>query len=108
MDIETIQKRIQAGNYLVKSHAVQHAIKEGFDRTNMVDVVLNGKIVEEYPDEQRLLVCGKTILLEDVSVYLHVVCEYADPIFVEFVTVYIPDERQWKHPPYQRRKRKRK
>ena len=58
MEIETIRKHIQAGNYLVKSHALQHAIKEGFDRTNMVNVILNGQIIEEYPDEQRLLICG--------------------------------------------------
>lgn len=29
MNIETIRKRIRAGYYLTRSHAVQHAIKEG-------------------------------------------------------------------------------
>ena len=32
MDIETLRERIHRGNYLVKSHAIQQAIKEGFDR----------------------------------------------------------------------------
>jgi hypothetical protein len=47
VDIETIRQRIQQGKYLVKSHAVQHAIKEGFDRNNMVEAILNGKIIED-------------------------------------------------------------
>ncbi len=108
MNIKTIRKRVQAGNYLTKSHAVQHALKEGFERKHIVEVVLNGQIIEEYPDDQRMLICGQTVLLENLTVYLHVVCEYADPMFVEFVTAYIPDERQWKYPPYQRRRRKRR
>ena len=26
------------------------------------------------------------------EIYLHLMCEYADPVYVEFVTAYIPDE----------------
>lgn len=103
MDIETIRNRIQAGNYLVKSHAIQHALKEGFNRKHMVEAILNGKIIEEYPDDQRVLISG-TILLENITVYLHIVCEYADPAFTELVTAYLPDERLWENPPYQRRR----
>lgn len=29
-----IKQRFEDGNYLVKSHAVIHALKEGFDRVN--------------------------------------------------------------------------
>jgi hypothetical protein len=108
VDIEIIRLRIQQGNYLVKSHAVQHAIKEGFDRKNMVDAVLNGKIIEEYPEDQRALICGHTTLFSNRNFYLHVVCEYADPVYVEFVTAYIPDEMIWENPPTKRRKRQRK
>ena len=105
MDIDTIRNRIQIGNYLVKSHAVQHALKEGFERKHMVEAILNGQIIEEYSDDQRVLISG-TALLENITVHLHVVCEYADPVFIEFVTAYIPDERLWENPPYRRRRRK--
>lgn len=105
MDIDTIRNRIQAGNYLVKSHAIQHALKEGFNRKHMVEAVLNGRIIEEYPDDQRVLISGTT-LLENISVHLHIVCEFADSVFIEFVTAYIPDERLWKNPPYRRRRRR--
>ena len=46
MDIEAIGKRVLDGNCLIKSHAVVHALKEGFERRQMVEAVLNGKIIE--------------------------------------------------------------
>lgn len=108
MDIQTIRQRIQAGNYLVKIHAIQHALKEGFERKHMVEAVLNGAVIETYHEDQRVLICGRAVLPENVSVYLHVVCEYADPVYVEFVTAYIPNEDQWELPTFTRRRRKRR
>lgn len=108
MDIETIRERVRAGNYLAKSHAIQHALKEGFERKHMVEAVLNGKIIEEYPEDQRVLICSRVNLLENIVIHLHVVCEYVDPVYAEFVTAYIPDEAQWERPDFTRRKRKRR
>jgi hypothetical protein len=107
VDISIVQRCVRDGYYLVKSHAVQHALKEGFARRHMVEAVLGGAIIETYPDEQRALICGQTALTGGTTVYLHVVCEYADPVYVEFVTAYIPDDLQWEQPPIRRRKRKR-
>lgn len=104
MNIETIRQRVQDGNYLIKSHAITHALKEGFDRQQMTEAILNGKIIEEYPDEQRVLICGRSSLSKDVDIYLHIVCEYADEVYAEFVTAYIPDEIEWKNPPFKRRR----
>jgi hypothetical protein len=106
MDIETLRERIRAGNYLIKSHAIQHALKEGFARQQMVAAVLAGTIIEEYREEKRALVCGQTSLSPSLSIYLHVVCEYADPVYIEFITAYIPDESEWEKPPFRRRKGK--
>ena len=107
MDINTLRKRVQAGNYLIKAHAVQHALKEGFERRHMTEAILTGAVIEEYPDEQRALICGSITLSESPEVYLHVVCEYADEVYVEFVTAYIPDELEWASPPFRRRRRRR-
>jgi len=49
--IEHIQQQVKSENYLVKPHATLHALKEGFDEWDMVDAVLSGKIIEEYPDD---------------------------------------------------------
>ena len=108
MDIEIIRQRIRDDRYLIKSHALVHALKEGFDRKHMVEAVLVGTVIEDYTDDQRALICGKTSLARNVDVYLHVVCEYADPVYVEFVTAYIPDEREWESPPFRRREEKKK
>jgi Arc/MetJ-type ribon-helix-helix transcriptional regulator len=47
VDIEFIRERIREGNYLFKSHAVRHALKEGFDRRHVVEAVLCGSAIEE-------------------------------------------------------------
>lgn len=101
--LATVQQRVRDGNYLVKSHAVIHALKEGFDRANMVGAVLNGSVIEDYAEAGRVLICGRT-MISATEIYLHVVCEYADPVYVEFVTAYVPDEKEWESPPFRRRK----
>ena len=106
MDIESIREKVRNGKYLIKSHAVIHAVKEGFDRTHIVEAILQGSIIEEYNDERRVLICGRTSLSDTHSIYLHVVCEYADAVYIEFVTAYIPDELMWESPPLKRRKQK--
>ena len=105
MNIEIIRERVRTGNYLVKSHAVQHALKEGFERKHIVEAILNGRLIEEYPDDQRVLICGSITIAADLHFYLHIVCEYADSVYIEIVTSYIPNEFQWENPPFRRRKR---
>lgn len=107
MDIEIIRERVRAGNYLVKSHAIQHALKEGFDRSHMVEALLNGIVIEDYPQVQRVLICGRTTIAETTPIYLYVVCEYSDQTYAELVTAYVPDEREWESPPFRRRRRRR-
>lgn len=104
MDLEVIRERIRGGNYLIKTHAIQHALKEGFDREHLVEAILGGMIIEEYEYQKRVLICGRTSLSDKMTIYLHVVCEYADPVFAELVTAYVPDELQWESPPFKRRK----
>ena len=106
MDIETIRERVRADNYLGKGHTIQHALKEGFERKHVVEALLNGAIIEEYRDDQRVLICGRTTILENTVIHLPVVCEYADAVYVEFVTAYIPDEDILERPNFVRRKLK--
>ncbi len=82
-------------------------MKEGFDEWDMIEAISSGRIIEEYPDDRRVLVCGKIKLSTTTTIYLHVVCEYRDPTYVELVTAYIPDETKWYPPDFARRRRKR-
>ena len=106
MDIAEIVRRVRAGAYLVKRDAILHAVKEGFLRQDIVDAVLSGQVIESYSDQQRVLVCGSTTLATETLVYLHIVCQYSDPVYIEFVTAYIPDETIWERPLFRRRKGK--
>lgn len=80
-------------------------LRRDFERQHIVAAVLAGKIIEAYPDNKRVLICGKAALAKDTDIYLHVVCEHADAVYIEFVTAYIPDEREWEQPPFKRRKK---
>ncbi len=104
--IETIGERVRRGDYFIKSHAATHALKEGFERQHILEAVLNGKIIETYPTDQRVLICGQATLAENTRAYLHVVCEYLNPVYVECITAYIPDDAQWQNPPFRRRRTK--
>ncbi len=105
VNIQTIRNKIREDDYLIKFHAIQHALKEGFERKHIVEAILKGSIIEEYFDVQRVLICGRT-RLDNTALYLHVVCEYVDPVYIEFVTAYIPDEALWEPPTFKRRRRR--
>jgi hypothetical protein len=106
VDIESVREKVRAGSYILKSHVALHALKEGFEREHIVEAILEGAVIEEYPTEKRVLVCGGTTMSPHSRIYLHVVCEYANPAYVEIVTAYLPDEALWESPPFRRRKRK--
>jgi len=106
MDIDRIRALVRDGAYLVKRDAILHAIKEGFNRDDMVAAIHSGQIIEEYPERERVLICGPTSLSPVRVIYLHVVCEYSDPNYVQFVSAYIPDELSWEWPPFRRRRRR--
>ena len=107
MDIEIIREQVREGNYKLSSHVARHALKEGFARKDIVEAILAGRIIEDYADEQRVLICGPTTLSQQTVIYLHAVCEYANPAYVAIVTAYLPDESLWESPPFKRRKRRR-
>lgn len=104
MEIEIILEQVREGNYLLKSHVAMHAMKEGFAREDVVEAILAGTIIEEYADKKRVLICGPTSLALQTTIYLHAVCEYANPAYIAVVTAYLPDESLWESPPFKRRK----
>lgn len=107
MDIEIIRQLIRAGRYQVKLHAVQHALQEGFDESDIRNAVLNGEIIEQYPERRRALICGQFTPFPAMMMYLHVICEQRYPDQVTIVTAYIPNTRDWGTPPTHRRTKRR-
>jgi len=107
MDMEDIRQLIRASRYQVKLHAVQHALQEGFDESAMCEAILNGIIIESYPERRRVLICGRYTIGIDDAMYLHLVCEQTYPDQITIVTAYIPSGREWGTPPTKRRRQQR-
>ncbi len=102
MDIETIRRLVREGKYYFYVHALTEAKKDGVTPEDSVHVILTGKIIEEYPERERVLVFGTMA----GNVPLHVVCDHSNEDLVLIPTVYIPNRRRWIL--FQRRKKERK
>jgi len=99
ISIDKIKKFVQNEEYEFYSHAITEAKKDGVEPENIVYMFLTGKIIEGYPERQRVLVCGQMLN----GLPLHVVCDYSDSGLIYIPTVYIPSDDEWTSN-YQRRK----
>jgi hypothetical protein len=99
-DIEWIIRHVETGDYLFRRHAAERASERGINPLDVKEALLNGNIVEDYPDDPRghsWLVCGKT----KSGQYLHIVCGCLhDRLWI--VTVYEPDSEEWLDPLHRR------
>jgi hypothetical protein len=53
---------------------------------------LNGKIIEEYPERQRVLIYA---VLDEEDLPVHIIVDYSEPDEPVIVTSYVPDSRYW-------------
>lgn len=53
MKIETIKTKVSAGNFMLSTYADQEAADENIDIAEICDAILNGEILERYPDTGR-------------------------------------------------------
>jgi len=90
VNIDNIRAKVRAKQYFIYDHAFTEAFKDGLSVAAMRYVLLNGEIIEDYPERQRCLVYGN---LPD-GMPVHVIVEYARSE-LEIVTTYVPDKREW-------------
>ena len=96
--IEEIQNCFKLEKILFSKHAKTEMDNDEFGNIiehEVVEVVLNGKIIEDYPEDEpypSCLIYGKT----EKDRPLHVVCAYSkeDELTI-IVTVYHPDPEKW-------------
>ncbi len=104
-DLAAVRSQVNTGNFAVRPHAMQHAVKEGFPIDSVAQVILRGLVVETYPQRRRCLLYAD-VVIEGVALPLHVVCEHRTPNApVDIVTAYIPNAEMWETPIRSRRKR---
>jgi hypothetical protein len=104
IELDTLRHQVMNGNFSLRPHALQHAVKEGFTEAAMLQVVLHGAVVEMYRERNRCLLCTN-VIVEEMMLPLHVVCEHLHPDApVDFVTAYIPSDSEWETATRRRKK----
>ncbi len=78
----------------VSDHALREAHKEGLRAREIIHAIFHGRMVERYPERQRMLVAGPP-WHDEPQVPIHVVCDYSDRDEIVAVTVYIPNRPRW-------------
>lgn len=87
MDINEIKAKVLEELYVYTYHADIERQSDGLTFTQIETALLNGEILEQYPNEQR----GESCLILGYSdeVPIHVVCGWRGEK-VSIITVYIP------------------
>lgn len=92
MEIKPIQDKILECGYRISDHAVKQMIKRSITRLEIENAVINGEIIEKYPDDKyspSCLIYGKTESGRDLHVQL------SNPPLVVIITTYDPDPEEW-------------
>lgn len=91
MKIEHIKKAIKKEIYF-RDHAIQQMVSRKIDKDEIIQAILVGELIEEYPKDKygpTCLIYGQT----QMNRPLHILVSYTEPIWV--ITAYEPDESKW-------------
>jgi Domain of unknown function (DUF4258) len=92
MDIQLIMEQVRRGTYYWRQHAIQRSIERGIREEEVVEALLDGEIIEEYPEDKygpSCLVLGRTSARRT----LHVQCSLPPTVWI--ITLYEPDSEEW-------------
>ena len=92
MDLQSIQETLRRGVYYWRQHAIQRSIERAITEEEVVEAILNGEIVEEYPEDKygpSCLILGRTRAGRPV----HVQCSLPPTVWI--ITLYEPDPAEW-------------
>jgi len=100
--LEQIHTQAVAENIRVTQHAQQEMAEESISLDEVLEAIVIGQILEDYPEHRR----GACCLVNGVTKKhrpLHVVCTTARPMLI-IITVYEPKPPKWITPTQRRRK----
>ncbi|MCA9742961.1 MAG: DUF4258 domain-containing protein [Deferribacteres bacterium] len=92
MPISDIHACILQKQYRISEHAIKRMIGRAIERIEAVEAILNGEIIEEYPDDKYSPSCfiyGKTNAGRDLHIQVSL------PPRVIIITTYDPDPGKW-------------
>ena len=102
MDLSALKSAIHSGDYLWKKHSLVRLAERNITQDEALEVILNGDVIEEYPDDQPYPSC---LMFEEVNgrpLHLVVALDPGDN-FVYIITVYEPSLDEFK-PDYRTRR----
>lgn len=90
MDISTIRKKVNDGDFNIVDHALTEAFKDGISINDIIFCINNGKVIESYPERNRCLIFS----MLNFDIPLHIVVDYSSGE-IDIVTAYVPDSQTW-------------
>lgn len=93
MKIEGIWNKIQREEYEISFHAENERYAESIKISDLENAIMNGEILEEYPDDPRGPSC--LILGYSRNKPIHIVCGYTAIKWIRIITVYVPKRPKW-------------
>ena len=92
--IDNIRKKIERGLFEFSKHAVDQSIIRRISVQNVREVISNGTIIEDYPEDKygpSCLIFGMTV----VGRPIHIQCSYPSRFIIKIITLYEPDPVRW-------------
>jgi hypothetical protein len=92
--IDNIRKKIEKGLFEFSKHAVDQSIIRRISVQNVCEVISNGTIIEDYPDDKygpSCLIFGMTARGRPI----HIQCSYPSRSIIKIITLYEPDPVRW-------------
>jgi hypothetical protein len=90
--INAIRAMIRDRKYVITFHAIRRMEERGVSKADVITLIMNGDIIEEYPDSSP---CPSALMVGTVDCYYcHAVVALCKT-HVRIVTVYWPDDDEW-------------
>lgn len=92
--IDNIREKIKIGLFEFSKHAVDQSIIRRISVKNVREVISNGTIIEDYPEDKygpSCLIFGMTA----VGRPIHIQCSYPSRSIIKIITLYEPDPVCW-------------
>ena len=92
--IQKIKEAFRKDRYEYSLHAVDQSILRHIACKEILEMVENGQIIEDYPEDKfgpSCLIYGKTNLERP----LHIQCSYPTRPKIKIIIVYEPDPEEW-------------
>jgi hypothetical protein len=104
LELSKIKQKIKENKIQWRVHATRKLIERAIKRSSVIEAILNGDIIEEYPLDYPFPSC-LVFGYDQKKTPLHVVCSLGAD-FLWIITVYKPDLEKWEKDLKTRRKQR--